>query len=182
MTPTPLSMSIDSDPYFKSVFVFYLWPLSIVLSSTNIVQSGMQSFPPFLALYFLPGGPSWERTTAGERWVLLFEVERLWKGAWLGLSDRARLPGRHQIDRSPSSCRDVSSSFLLTPSRSGPLNPPIHNKLELFFKLIIKTRQPATEVSCLGYRRAAGVKGHVGFESPFVGKDRPKMNRGTDSM
>lgn len=60
--------------------------------------------------------------------------------------------------------------------------PPIHIKLELFFELVIKTRQSATEVTCLGYRRAAGVKGHVGFESLSVGRDLPQMNRGIGSM
>lgn len=66
-------------------------------------------------------------------------------------------------DRSTSSYCDVPSPFLAhlvsswTPQSTHPSN------LNFCSELVIKTRRPVTEVSCLGYRRAAWVKGHVGL-------------------
>lgn len=140
--------------------------------SSSQSQSWMPSFLPFSPLYCLPGGPHQDRTS-GEGWVLLFEVEHLWKRGptqpeWQ--SPPAWQTSSWQFARFLRGCFQPPQA----PSLSGPPSLPIQLKLELFScEPVIKTRQPATEVSCLGYRRAAGVEGHVGFEFPFVGRDWP---------
>lgn len=118
---TPFHTTWKGDPSFKWCSVFDFLFMSSWYSSVLVPHNSAWDpiVSPFLPLYFLPGGPDHDRTS-GKRWVLLFEVEHLCKEARLGLSDRARLSGTHQIDRSPSSYSDVSSPFPLTPSLWTP--------------------------------------------------------------
>lgn len=50
-----------------------------------------------------------------------------------------------------------------------------------FSQPVIKTRKGATEASCLGYRRAAGVKGDIGLNL-LLGKTFAPDQHGTSSI
>lgn len=90
--------------------------------------------------------------------LLPFEVKHIWKEAQLDLSDR--LGTDHHVP---------VAMFLITPlfftSKFRHLQP-------ICVAFVIKTSWPVTETWFLGYRHTALVKGHAGFESPFVEIDR----------
>lgn len=127
-------------------------------------------FSPFLTLDFLPGGLSWDRTAVGREMS-----SSLW--SWVRLNGG---PARPEW-QNPASCPPAQPSDRHQ-TRGLPGSSAVHLGLVSLSlcthshqtwsvcESVIKTRQTATEVSCLGHRCAAEVKGHFRLQLSFVGR------------
>lgn len=142
--------------------------VSIVLLLFHTIQSGIPSFLLSSRSIFFLVVPAWRgplQERDGFLSLKLTASERRSELAWV---------------TEPECLADIKQTGhpvpTASPSFPWPPPPPLLYPLTThphqtwtFSESVIKTRQGATETSCLGYRRAAGVKGDVRSEPPLWG-------------
>lgn len=107
---------------------------------------------------YLPGGP-YHKKTSGKMSFFPLKLSTSEKSPQLHLSVRLYTDYHVPVD-----------VFVITP---GFCTSQFRHLQPIWVAPVIKTSWLGVEVSCLGYRHAVLLKGHAGFESPFVERSRP---------